>query len=196
MLGLVALLLVLLEPELALLYHKFYAIFNPWNATGLSMPGTAHIFKNFQTCFLCQFCLLTVFYWVYVGHICCFEKKSLTRTVLCANYKFPVLRCPFISLKFSLSISLAGTSARRSAFAVTPVRRLQDLGHDQGSLFLAQSAPRIQQHQVQGLAALNARSSFWHFSFHFAKNDKDSRSHVDFFTLAAAPARMVHIYAV
>ena len=28
---------------------------NPLNATGLCMPGTAHIFSNFQTRFQCQF---------------------------------------------------------------------------------------------------------------------------------------------
>ena len=68
--------------------------FNSLNATGLCVPGTAHIFQKFQSCFLCQFvfCLSsTGFTWaIYVV----LEKKSLTGTVLYANNKLPVLRRP------------------------------------------------------------------------------------------------------
>ena len=80
------------------------------------MPGTAHIFLNFQTHFLRQlvFCLSsTGLMWAIYA---VFEKKYLTGTILYPNNKLPVLRRP---QNFHEVFSLAGTSTRRSAFAAT-----------------------------------------------------------------------------
>ena len=69
-----------------------FVTFNPFNATGLCIPSTAHTFQNFQTRFLGQF----VFY---LSSTACtlaknvvFESKSLTGIVLYANKTLPVRR--------------------------------------------------------------------------------------------------------
>ena len=62
-----------------------FVTFNPFNATGLCIPSTAHTFQNFKTRFLGQFVFYlssTVFMWAI--HVA-FEIKSLTGTVLYAN---------------------------------------------------------------------------------------------------------------
>ena len=69
-------------------------MFNPLNATGQCMPGTAHIFSKFSISFSMPFFLhlsSTGFVWaIYVVS----ENTSLTGTVLYPNNKMPVLRRP------------------------------------------------------------------------------------------------------
>ena len=60
------------------------------------------LFKNFKLVFYANL-FLPVFYWVYVGHICCFEKKSQTGTVLSQITNCPCCVVLKISIEYFLS---------------------------------------------------------------------------------------------